>query len=163
MLFAHEHAHLSGRHHLLSFLVDLCVTVHPAVRGLREPLQFHLERWADEEAAATVGDRKLAAAAVAKAALAEAAQQRRARRGYPQLSVTSGPVPQRSGHRFPRLPQRAHRVRVVRETAPDVRRGPKRSGCRRSCGQAPGVIGSAAALAPERPLAGGRAVCRAYL
>ncbi|MFQ6144231.1 M48 family metalloprotease [Streptomyces seoulensis] len=94
-LLAHERAHLSGRHHFLSLLTDLGATVHPAVRGLRGPLDFHLERWADEEAAAAVGDRKAVATAVARAALAGAARPRGAGGGYPRLSVASGPVPRR--------------------------------------------------------------------
>ncbi|MFE2134214.1 M48 family metalloprotease, partial [Streptomyces sp. NPDC059466] len=48
VLLAHERAHLSGRHHLLSAVVDLSTTVHPAARSLRESLGFHLERGADE-------------------------------------------------------------------------------------------------------------------
>ncbi|TXS35328.1 M56 family peptidase [Streptomyces sp. uw30] len=95
VLLAHERAHLSGRHHLLSAVVDLSTTVHPAVRSLREPLAFHLERWADEVAAAVVGNRKAAAAAIARAALAGASQKRHASGGYPLLSATTGPVPQR--------------------------------------------------------------------
>ncbi|MEY2242279.1 M56 family metallopeptidase [Streptomyces sp. BF23-18] len=94
VLLAHERAHLAGRHHLLSVVVDLSTAVHPALRSLRESLGFHLERWADEEAAAAVGNRKLAAAAIARAALA-GSRERDASRGYPLLSVTTGPVPQR--------------------------------------------------------------------
>ncbi|MFE3738560.1 M56 family metallopeptidase [Streptomyces sp. NPDC059134] len=93
VLLAHERAHLAGRHHLLSAAVDLVAAVHPAIRSLREALLFHLERWADEEAAAVVGDRRAAAAAIARAALARSAHGRAA--GYPLLSATSGPVPQR--------------------------------------------------------------------
>ncbi|MFE2527638.1 M48 family metalloprotease [Streptomyces sp. NPDC059382] len=95
VLLAHERAHLSDRHHLLSAVVDLATTVHPAVRGVRASLGFHLERWADEAAAAAVGNRKVAAAAIARAALAGASQERRTSGGYPLLSVTTGPVPQR--------------------------------------------------------------------
>ncbi|MER8046743.1 M56 family metallopeptidase [Streptomyces sp. NPDC094032] len=93
VLLAHERAHLAGRHHLLSAVVDLAAVVHPALRGLREALAFHTERWADEAAATAVGDRRLAAAAVARAALAGASPGRV--RGYPLLSATSGPVPRR--------------------------------------------------------------------
>ncbi|MFB7588726.1 M56 family metallopeptidase [Streptomyces sp. NPDC056169] len=93
VLLAHERAHLDGRHHLLSAVVDLAAMVHPALRSLREALAFHLERWADETAAAVVGDRRVTAAAIARAALARASRGRAD--GYPLLSVTSGPVPQR--------------------------------------------------------------------
>ncbi|MDT0438204.1 M48 family metalloprotease [Streptomyces doudnae] len=93
VLLAHERAHLAGRHHVLSAAVDLVTVVHPAIRSLREALVFHLERWADEEAAAVVGDRRVAAAAIARAALAGSAHGRAT--GYPLLSATSGPVPRR--------------------------------------------------------------------
>ncbi|MFB7330902.1 M56 family metallopeptidase [Streptomyces adustus] len=93
VLLAHERAHLSGRHHLFSAVVDLSTTVHPALRSVRESLGFHLERWADETAAAVVGDRKVAAAAIARAALAGA--RKRNGSGYPLLSVTTGSMPQR--------------------------------------------------------------------
>ncbi|MGW0966575.1 M56 family metallopeptidase [Streptomyces sp. NPDC002516] len=94
VLLAHERAHLSGRHHVLAAVVDLSTAVHPALRSLRLLLQFHLERWADESAAAAVGSRKLAAAAIARAALVSS-RKRGTSGGYPLLSMTSGPVPQR--------------------------------------------------------------------
>ncbi|MFE4698875.1 M56 family metallopeptidase [Streptomyces sp. NPDC056738] len=94
VLLAHERAHLSGRHHLFSAVVDLSTAVHPALSSLRASLQFHLERWADEAAATAVGDRRLAAAAIARAALV-GSRRREAGGGYPLLSVTSGPVPRR--------------------------------------------------------------------
>lgn len=93
VLLAHERAHLTGRHHLLSAAVDLAAMTHPALRQLREALAYHLERWADEDAAAAVGDRRTAAAAIARAALAAASHGRTG--GYPLLSATSGPVPRR--------------------------------------------------------------------
>ncbi|MEU8488864.1 M56 family metallopeptidase [Streptomyces sp. NPDC048641] len=93
VLLAHERAHLAGRHHLLSAVVDLAAVVHPALRSLRQALVFHLERWADEEAATVVGDRRVAAAAIARAALSGASHRRVG--GYPVLSAASGPVPQR--------------------------------------------------------------------
>ncbi|MFF4974566.1 M56 family metallopeptidase [Streptomyces sp. NPDC001083] len=94
VLLAHERAHLSARHHLFSVVADLSTAVHPALRSLRESLGFHLERWADETAAAAVGNRKVAAAAIARAALA-GSPKRDAGTGYPLLSVATGPVPQR--------------------------------------------------------------------
>ncbi|MFJ1708010.1 M48 family metalloprotease [Kitasatospora sp. NPDC088346] len=93
VLVAHERAHLAGRHHLLSVTVHLAAAVHPALRVLGPVLDFHLERWADESAAEAVGDRRLAATALARAALAGASAGRAAR--GPLLSVSTGPVPQR--------------------------------------------------------------------
>ncbi|MGW0860724.1 M48 family metalloprotease, partial [Streptomyces sp. NPDC002690] len=52
VLLGHERAHLAGRHHLLSFAAHLAAAVHPALRSLGPALDFHLERWADESAAA---------------------------------------------------------------------------------------------------------------
>ncbi|MFE4520086.1 M48 family metalloprotease [Kitasatospora sp. NPDC056783] len=108
VLFAHERAHLRGRHHVLSALVDLAAAVHPALARLEPALEFHLERWADEAAAAAVGDRGLAAAAIARAALAGSAgadvngadvngagAHGAGARGSRFLSVSTGPVPRR--------------------------------------------------------------------
>ncbi|GJF34862.1 hypothetical protein KNE206_75620 [Kitasatospora sp. NE20-6] len=95
VLLAHERAHLSGRHHLLSCATDLAAAAHPALRGLRSELVFHLERWADEVAAASVGDRRVAATAIARAALASSASTGPDRRPGLLLSVSTGPVPRR--------------------------------------------------------------------
>ncbi|MEU9129552.1 M56 family metallopeptidase [Kitasatospora sp. NPDC048540] len=95
VLFAHERTHLAGRHHLLSVIAYLAAAVHPALRPLRPDLDFHLERWADETAAAAVDSRKRAATAIARAALA-AAPAGQPPRGLGALaSVGSGPVPRR--------------------------------------------------------------------
>ncbi|WP_317621392.1 M48 family metalloprotease, partial [Streptomyces sp. CBMA123] len=56
-LLAHERAHLTGRHHVFLALAEHAADLHPALRPLRAPLGYHLERWADEVAAAQVGDR----------------------------------------------------------------------------------------------------------
>ncbi|MFE7639672.1 M48 family metalloprotease [Kitasatospora sp. NPDC057518] len=93
VLLAHERAHLRGRHHLLSAAADLAAAVHPALGRLRADLDFHLERWADEQAARAVADRRTAATAIARAALAGSPSVRHAT--GPLLSVSSGPVPQR--------------------------------------------------------------------
>ncbi|KPC62541.1 M56 family metallopeptidase [Streptomyces chattanoogensis] len=92
VLFAHERAHLAGRHHLFLSCAHLAATLHPLLRGLREPLTYALERWADEVAAEAVGDRQLAARAIGRAALAAVAPE-----GRPRLvpGATCGPVPRR--------------------------------------------------------------------
>ncbi|MFE2177043.1 M48 family metalloprotease, partial [Kitasatospora sp. NPDC059462] len=69
-LLAHERTHLTARHHLFLALAAHAATAHPALRALRAPLGYHLERWADEAAAARVGDRAVTARAVGRAALA---------------------------------------------------------------------------------------------
>ncbi|MER7668086.1 M48 family metalloprotease [Kitasatospora sp. NPDC096128] len=93
VLLAHERAHLRGRHHLLATTADLAAAVHPALGRLRADLDYHLERWADERAAHAVADRRTAATAIARAALAGSSSARPA--PGPLLSVNSGPVPQR--------------------------------------------------------------------
>ncbi|WP_225845507.1 M56 family metallopeptidase [Streptomyces sp. HPF1205] len=91
-LLAHERAHLSGRHHMFLTGLALSCAAHPALRLLRGPLSYALERWADEAAADAVGDRRLAARAIGRAALAARPAPRPL---VPVLSATSGPVPRR--------------------------------------------------------------------
>ncbi|MEV0846538.1 M56 family metallopeptidase [Streptomyces sp. NPDC049954] len=68
-LLAHERAHLAGRHHGLLLLARLAACANPLLRPLVPALAYGAERWADEEAARVVGDRRLTAVAVGKAAL----------------------------------------------------------------------------------------------
>ncbi|MEU9115155.1 M56 family metallopeptidase [Streptomyces sp. NPDC048483] len=68
-LFAHERAHLHCRHHRYLLAVRLAGCVNPLLLPLRSAVAFSTERWADEEAARVVGDRRLTARAVGKAAL----------------------------------------------------------------------------------------------
>ncbi|MGW2376127.1 MULTISPECIES: M56 family metallopeptidase [Kitasatospora] len=93
-LLAHERAHLTGRHHVFLALAEHAADLHPALRPLRAPLGYHLERWADEVAAARIGDRAVTARAVGRAALAASRSPWPAR---PQLvaAAHSGPVPRR--------------------------------------------------------------------
>ncbi|MFJ9774123.1 M48 family metalloprotease [Kitasatospora sp. NPDC101157] len=93
-LLAHERAHLTGRHHVFLALAEHAADLHPALRPLRAPLGYHLERWADEVAAARVGDRAVTARAVGRAALAASRSPWPAR---PRLvaAAHSGPVPRR--------------------------------------------------------------------
>ncbi|MFJ2865295.1 M56 family metallopeptidase [Kitasatospora sp. NPDC087314] len=93
-LIAHERAHLTARHHVFLALAEHAADLHPALRPLRAPLGYHLERWADEVAAARVGDRAVTARAVGRAALAASRSPWPAR---PRLvpAAHSGPVPRR--------------------------------------------------------------------
>ncbi|WP_433890199.1 M56 family metallopeptidase [Streptomyces sp. CA-111067] len=90
-LLAHERAHLAGRHHLFLTAVALACACHPALRMLRGPLSYALERWADESAATAVGDRRVAARAIGRAALAS----RPVLRPHAALPAAAGPVPRR--------------------------------------------------------------------
>ncbi|MEH0573409.1 MULTISPECIES: M56 family metallopeptidase [Streptomyces] len=94
VLFAHERAHLAHGHHVFLAAAELASVLHPALHGLRTPIGYALERWADESAAETTGDRTLTARAIARAALAAHTGSACAR---PRLSLTAtaGPVPRR--------------------------------------------------------------------
>ncbi|MFC6067509.1 M56 family metallopeptidase [Streptomyces ochraceiscleroticus] len=90
-LFAHERAHLAGRHHRYLLAVQLAARANPFLLPLRTATEFCTERWADEEAAQAVGDRRVTARAVGKAALIT--------RHAPMAGLASfaapGPVPRR--------------------------------------------------------------------
>ncbi|MFF5403173.1 M56 family metallopeptidase [Streptomyces misionensis] len=92
-LFAHERAHNEGGHHYFLAAAELAAHCHPALRPVRETIRLAVERTADEAAAASVGDRRLTARAIARAALAGHAA------GTPRpdfaAAATAGPVPQR--------------------------------------------------------------------
>jgi Zn-dependent protease with chaperone function len=70
VLFAHERAHLSRRHNRMMTVVGAAAALNPLLGPVREAVGFLVERVADEDAAATVGDRDLTARTVARAALA---------------------------------------------------------------------------------------------
>ncbi|MFD9370006.1 M56 family metallopeptidase [Streptomyces sp. NPDC060020] len=94
VVLAHERAHLRGHHHLLVAVVELAARCHPGLRAVREPLRYALERSADESAARAVGDRRLTARAIGRAALATRTSPARHRPGF-TLAATTGPVPLR--------------------------------------------------------------------
>ncbi|MGW2802707.1 M56 family metallopeptidase [Streptomyces sp. NPDC001269] len=89
-LLAHERAHLRCRHHLFQSVWRLTAALNPLLRPVSVAGGYVLERWADEEAAERVGDRRVVAHAVGRAALASAGASR-----PPALAVTGGAVPQR--------------------------------------------------------------------
>lgn len=70
VLFAHEGSHLRHCHHRYLAATEVAAAALPVLRPLRAHLRFATERWADEDAAAAVGDRRLVARAIARAALA---------------------------------------------------------------------------------------------
>ncbi len=70
VLFAHERAHLRKRHHGLRAVAEVAAALNPLLIPVREAVAFLIERWADEAAAAEVGDRQLAARSLARAAIA---------------------------------------------------------------------------------------------
>lgn len=70
VLFAHERAHLDGRHHRFIFVGSLVTAFFPPLRPLARQIAFSTERWADEVAAEQVGDRTVTARSIAAAAFA---------------------------------------------------------------------------------------------
>ena len=90
-LLAHEQVHLRARHHRYLLVAQLAARAHPLLRPLRPAVAFSAERWADEEAAVVVGNRRLMARAVGKAGLIA--------RGAPSVTLAGlaapGPVPRR--------------------------------------------------------------------
>lgn len=86
-VLAHEQAHLRHRH---DRYLALAATIDaPPLRALSRRLRAALERWADEEAAASTGDRTTVATAIARAALAATPEP------APALAATAGDVPGR--------------------------------------------------------------------
>lgn len=96
-LFAHERSHLDRRHHLFVGLTDLAAAANPLLRPLAGAVRYTTERWADEDAAAVVGDRRLVARTIGKAAIVT----RHHARPAAALALTgrgprrAGPVPRR--------------------------------------------------------------------
>jgi Peptidase family M48 len=70
VLLAHEQAHLNIRHPAALGLIRLAGAANPLLRPVCHAVDFLCERDADERAGAEVGDRDLAAVALATAALA---------------------------------------------------------------------------------------------
>ncbi|MFE9763787.1 M48 family metalloprotease [Streptomyces sp. NPDC005808] len=93
-LFAHERAHNAGGHHRFLLAAELAAHCHPGLRPVRATVALAAERVADEAAAAAVGDRRLAARAIARAALAATRAAESLRPGFAPAAAT-GPVPQR--------------------------------------------------------------------
>lgn len=69
VVLAHERAHLRHRHDRYRRLARLSARLNPLLLPSVAATDFLLERWADEDAAAAVGSRRLVARALARAAL----------------------------------------------------------------------------------------------
>jgi Zn-dependent protease with chaperone function len=99
-LLAHERAHLTHGHHWHRGAVTLAAAANPLLRPLRPAIVFATERWADEDAAAAVGDRRDVATALARVALlgrgsAAAAQLALAAQAVPvRMTALLAPPPQ---------------------------------------------------------------------
>lgn len=69
-VLAHERAHLDHHHHRYLAAGDVAAAAVPLLRPLAIRIRFATERWADETAAAVLGDRQLVAHAIGRVALA---------------------------------------------------------------------------------------------
>lgn len=70
VVFAHEAAHLHRRHHVWRALADVTAAANPLLSRASGAVYYGTERWADEDTAREVGDRRLTARTLARAALA---------------------------------------------------------------------------------------------
>lgn len=68
-LLAHERAHLVHAHHLHRSVVAVASAANPCLLALRSTVVRTTERWADEDAAFEVGDRRRVASALIRSAL----------------------------------------------------------------------------------------------
>lgn len=89
-LLAHEHAHLEHGHHWHRAAVLVAAAANPMLAPLRAAIVHTTERWADEQAASEVGDRRHVAAALARVALLTRGRPERAR-----LALAAQGVPDR--------------------------------------------------------------------
>jgi Zn-dependent protease with chaperone function len=69
VVLAHEQAHLRHRHHLYALATFVAGRFAPWLLPATRLARFSLERWADEDAARQLGDRRLVARAISRAAL----------------------------------------------------------------------------------------------
>lgn len=70
VLYAHEYSHLRRNHHRFLQVAETAAAAVPILAPLNRLVRFATERWADEDAVVEVGDRRLVARAVARAAVA---------------------------------------------------------------------------------------------
>jgi len=70
-VLAHEHSHLRNQHNLYELVALFISALNPSLRPIEREIRFSLERWADEDAAASQG-RHVAASALALSALRRA-------------------------------------------------------------------------------------------
>jgi hypothetical protein len=126
VVLAHERSHLTRRHHRLTAAACTAAALNPLLIPVRDAVSYLVERWADEDAAAAVGDRRLTARSVAKAALATLD---RPSAGSPSAGSPSAGSPRSTGSATPGVTamhgtRRSHalgRVRAMAAPAPAPR------------------------------------------
>jgi Zn-dependent protease with chaperone function len=96
-VFAHERAHLTAGHHRHLLAVRLAARANPFLRPLRTTVVYTTERWADEDAARSVGNRTVVARAIGKAALLSGGGPTPAFAAFTGFAgfASAGPVPRR--------------------------------------------------------------------
>jgi hypothetical protein len=121
VLLAHEGAHADQHHYLFTALSHFAAAANPLLRPVAAAVSYTVERWADETAAARCGDRRLAARAVGKAALASSGRGG-ARRRPAVLTGITGPMLAPLRMRRPRTPGPVpRRVAALLAPAPSAR------------------------------------------
>jgi len=95
VVIAHERAHLRRRHHLSLSAMTIAVAADPLLAPMSAVVARAVEREADEDAAAVVGNRRLVGLALARAGLATAGAARSAAGGRAAGSLAS---PDHDGH-----------------------------------------------------------------
>ncbi len=68
-LIAHEQAHLAARHYLFAAAARLAAAANPLLLPVARSVEYTVERWADEHAAAVTGNRRLVAETIGQVAL----------------------------------------------------------------------------------------------
>lgn len=69
VVLAHERAHVRHRHDRYLLLVQMIAALLPPLTPLVRQVRFSIERWADEDAVADCGDRRLVAQTLGRVAL----------------------------------------------------------------------------------------------
>ena len=150
-LIAHEQAHLARRHHLFTTVARLAAAANPLLVPVARSVDYTVERWADEHAAAVTSDRRLVAETIGQVALL--------------AGPRAGPAPAdgRDGPRHHRAAHPAGLAGLGRARAPPRRRPARRATAapdhpaRRQHGDRPDGRGSRPARrqGPARPARAG--------
>lgn len=90
VVLAHEASHRCHRHPWWIIAADLAAAANPLLRPTTRAVAHAAERWADEDAAASLADRRLVACAIARAALLAVRRQPTS-----ALAATGADVPHR--------------------------------------------------------------------
>jgi hypothetical protein len=93
VVLAHEQSHLTHWHTWWVLAADLSQAVNPLLGPTVTSVRHSIERWADEDAAAQVGDRQLVARTIARTALLK--HEARTHAELVTQSATGGEIPRR--------------------------------------------------------------------